>query len=122
MILHNPESVKVTNDYLYNIIHTATLNDHRDIIPIAIEVSKTVTCVFNTVSSQRRYEIINIPCDLRIPICVIVGVSPYSCCAEKWRDPQGFTSSAIVVLIACHIHIGLEQGSQGFTLDNHHRS
>ena len=76
MILHNPESVKVTNDYLYNIIHTATLNDHRDIIPIAIEVSKTVTCVFNTVSSQRRYEIINIPCDLRIPIRVIVGVCP----------------------------------------------
>lgn len=39
MILHNPESVKVTNDYLYNIIHIATLYDHRDIIPIAIEVS-----------------------------------------------------------------------------------
>ena len=42
MILHNPESVNVTNDYLYNIIHIATLNDHRDIIPVAIEVSKTV--------------------------------------------------------------------------------
>ena len=45
MILHNPESINVTNDYLYNIIHTASLNDHRDIIPIAIEVSDTVhTC------------------------------------------------------------------------------
>lgn len=42
MLLHNPESVKVTNDYLYNIIHIATLNDHRDIIPVAIEVSKTL--------------------------------------------------------------------------------
>ena len=45
MILHNPESVKVTNDYLYNIIHIATLHDHRDIIPVAIEVSKTVRTV-----------------------------------------------------------------------------
>ena len=42
MILHNPESINVTNDYLYNIIHIASLNEHRDIIPIAIEVSQTV--------------------------------------------------------------------------------
>ena len=42
MILHNPESINITNDYLYNIIHIASLNDHRDIIPIAIEVSDTV--------------------------------------------------------------------------------
>lgn len=40
MILHNPESVKITNDYLYNIIHMATLNDHRDIIPVAVKVSR----------------------------------------------------------------------------------
>lgn len=45
MILHNPESVKVTNDYLYNIIHIATIHDHRDVIPVAIEVSNTVRTV-----------------------------------------------------------------------------
>ena len=42
MILHNPESIKVTNDYLYNIIHIASLYDHRDIIPVAVEVGRTV--------------------------------------------------------------------------------
>ena len=38
------------------------------------------------------------------------------------RDPQGFASSTIVVLIASHIYIGLERGSQGFTLKNRHQS
>ena len=54
-----------------------------------------------------------------IPIRVIMGVSPYSCCAEakKRRDPQGFASSIIIVLVACHVHIGLERGSQGFTIE-----
>ena len=42
--------------------------------------------------------------------------------AKKRRDPQGFTSSTVVVLIACHIHIGLEPGSRGFTLENCHQS
>ena len=43
-----------------------------------------------------------------------MGVSPYCFCAEakKWQDPHslGFASSTIVILIACHIHIGLEPG------------
>ena len=53
-----------------------------------------------------------------------MGVSPYNCYAEakKRRDPQGFASLTIVVLIACHIHVGLERGSQGFTLKNRHQS
>lgn len=42
MILHNPESVNITNDYLYNIIHIASLNDHRDVIPVAVEVSRII--------------------------------------------------------------------------------
>ena len=48
-----------------------------------------------------------------------MGVSPYSYYTEakKQWDPQGFASSIIVVLIACHIHIGLEWGSRGFTLE-----
>ena len=53
-----------------------------------------------------------------------MGVSPYSCCAEaktRW-DPQGFTSLTIVILITCHIHIGLEQEPEVFTLENHNRS
>ena len=37
MILYNPESAKVTNDYLDNILHFAALYDHRDLIPVAIE-------------------------------------------------------------------------------------
>lgn len=37
MILYNPESAKVTNDYLYNILHFAALYDHRDLVPVAIE-------------------------------------------------------------------------------------
>ena len=43
--------------------------------------------------------------------------------AEKQWNPQGFTSSTIVVLIACQIriHVGLEWGSQGFTLENCHQ-
>ena len=50
---------------------------------------------------------------------VIVGVSPYRCCVEakKLRDPQGISSSSIVVLIAGHIHIGLDWRSRGVILE-----
>ena len=52
---------------------------------------------------------------LRVPIHVIMGVSPYSCCVEgkKRRDPPGIPSLNIVVLIAGHIHIVIGWGIPG---------
>ena len=52
-----------------------------------------------------------------------MGVSPYSCCVEakKLWDPQGISSSSNVVLIAGHVHIGLDRGSQGITLESHYQ-
>ena len=40
---------------------------------------------------------------------------------KKLRDPQGISSLNIVVLIAGHVHIGLDRGSRGITLESHYR-
>ena len=54
---------------------------------------------------------------------VIVGVSPYSYCVEakKLRDPQGISSSNII-LIADHSHTIFAWGSHGITLENRHKN
>lgn len=38
MVQHDPESAKVTNDYLYNILHVAAQYGHRDIVSVAVEM------------------------------------------------------------------------------------
>ena len=55
---------------------------------------------------------------------VIVGVSPYSHCAEakKLQDPQGISSANAIVSIADHSHIIFVWGSRGVTLENRHQS
>ena len=53
--------------------------------PIELQCNYFLNCTLNcncTVASQRRYEIINISRDFFIPMHVIVGVSPYCCCAK----------------------------------------
>ena len=55
---------------------------------------------------------------------IIVGVSPYSCSVEakkRW-DPQGISSSTIMVLITDHSHTFFVCGSRGITVENHHQS
>ena len=74
---------------------------------------------------QRRYEIINIPCDLCTHQCiVIVDVSPCSCYidAQNLWDTQGTPYLFSVVSIADHSHIIFVCGSRGITLVNHHQS
>ena len=46
---------------------------------------------------------------------IIVGVSPYDCCAEakELRDPQGISSSNIIVLITDHSHTFLFGDPEG---------
>ena len=55
---------------------------------------------------------------------IIVGVSPYGCSVEtkKWWDPQGISSSNIIVSITDHSHAVFVWGSRGITLENHHQS
>ena len=52
---------------------------------------------------------------------IIVGVSPYICCAKarKLWDPIG---SNVIALITDHSHIVFIQGSLGITLKNHDQS
>ena len=52
-------------------------------------------------------------------MCVIMGVSPYGCCVEtkKLWDPQGISSSNVIVLIADHSHTSFAWKSQGITLE-----
>ena len=37
MILRNPENAKITNEYLYNLLHTGALYGRKDIVSIAID-------------------------------------------------------------------------------------
>ena len=56
-----------------------------------------------------------------IPMRVIVGVSPYCCCAKakKLRDHPGISSSNIIASIADHSHIIVfVRGSQRTTCEN----
>lgn len=37
MILQNPENAKITNEYLYNLLHTGALYGRKDIVSLAID-------------------------------------------------------------------------------------
>ena len=79
-------------------------------------------------SYQRRYEIINIPCDFLHTNARRPASSgswpPYGCCieVEKLRDPQGITGSSSLVLNTSHNHTCFMWGSPGFTLEYHCRT
>ena len=57
-------------------------------------------------------------------MCIIVGVSPYGCCAEAKnpRDPQGISRSNVIASITDHSHTFFAWGSRGITLENRHQS
>ena len=52
---------------------------------------------------------------------VIMDVSLYSCCieAKELGDPQGISSSNVIVSIADHNHTSFAWGSHEITLENH---
>ena len=42
MIFRNPENAKITNEYLYNLLHTGALYGRKDIISLAIDKVKLI--------------------------------------------------------------------------------
>ena len=71
------------------------------------------------VDYQRRYEIINIPCDLCAHQCVSSWGVPHTVAELKLKN-CGIPSLNSVVLITDHSHIHFIQGSRGITLENRH--
>ena len=72
MILHNPESAKITNDYLYNILHIAALNNHRDIISIAIEKVIMIWSIYVCMCIHPAVALVNISHLLNSEVCAVL--------------------------------------------------